>query len=104
VIDTTDFPEQEKLSKVPMARDLKMRIAGIDLKTFEILIDPFFDLHLEIAQFVSSCPSTRQNNTRTILARLHGAPVVIDQIIGVLKQGEKDSLTLIARLQRKLPR
>ena len=35
-IDTTDFPEQEKLSRVFMARNLKMRIEGIDLKTFEM--------------------------------------------------------------------
>ena len=91
-IDATDFPEQEKLSKLLMVRDLKMRIEGIDLKTFEMPIDQFNGWHLWIAQGVSFMPFNTTKQYEDYLTRLHGIPVVIDQIIGVLRQGEKDRL------------
>jgi len=91
-IDATDFPEQEKLSKLLMVRDLKMRIEGIDLKSFEMSIDQFNGWHLWIAQGVSFLPFNTTKQYEDYLTRLHGIPVVIDQIIGVLRQGEKDRL------------
>lgn len=91
-IDTTDFPEQEKLSQVLMARDLKTRIEGIDLKTFEMPIDQFNGLHLRLAQFVGFMPFNTAKQYEDYLARLHGFSMLIDQIIGVLRQGEKDRL------------
>jgi uncharacterized protein (DUF885 family) len=91
-IDTTDFPEQEKLNKVLMARDLKIRIESIDLKTFEMPIDQFNGWHLWIAEGVSYMPFNTTKQYDDYLTRLHGVPLVIDQIIGVLRQGEKDRL------------
>src|SRR5690242_5913305 len=38
-VDTTGFPEQEQLNQALMVRNLKLRIEGIDLKTFEMPID-----------------------------------------------------------------
>jgi uncharacterized protein (DUF885 family) len=75
-----------------MARDLKMRIEGIDLKTFEIPIDQFFGWHLMIVQGVSFMPFNTTKQYDDYLTRLHGIPVVFDQIIGVLRQGEKDGM------------
>lgn len=36
-----------------MIRNLKLRVEGIDLKTFEMPIDQFLEIHLQIAQLVS---------------------------------------------------
>ena len=91
-IDTTDFPEQEKLNQVLMVRNLKMQIEGIDLKTFEMPIDQFFGAHLAIAQFVSFAPFNTPKQYEDYLARLRRVPTLIDQIIEVLQQGEKDKL------------
>ena len=91
-IDASDFPEQEKLNKVLMTRNLKMRIEAIDLKTFEMPIDQFSGWHLNFAQAASIVPFDTPRHYEDYLARLHRLPAAIDQIIGVLKQGEKDRL------------
>ncbi len=91
-IDATGLTEQEKLNQVLMVRNLKMEIEGIDLKTFEMPIDQFFGAHLWIAQFVSFAPFNTTKQYEDYLARLRRVPTLIDQIIEVLQQGEKDKL------------
>jgi len=92
-IDTTGFPEQEKLNQILMVRNLKIRVEVIDLKTFEMPIDQFFGAHLQIAQLVSFTPFGTTKNYEDYAARLQGIPALIDQIIEVLQQGAKDKLT-----------
>jgi uncharacterized protein (DUF885 family) len=91
-VDTTGFPEQEKLNQSLMVRDLKLRIEGIDLKTFEMPVDQFYGIHLLLAQFVALVPVDSTRHYEDYLARLHKVPQVLDEIIEVLKQGEKDRL------------
>jgi uncharacterized protein (DUF885 family) len=91
-IDTAGFPEQEKLNQTLMIRNLKIRIEAIDLKTFEMPIDQFFGTHLQIAQLVSFVPFDSTKHYQDYAQRLRKVPVLIDQIIEVLQQGEKDKL------------
>ena len=91
-IDTTGFPEQEKLNQVLMVRNLKMGVEAIDLKTYEMPIDQFFGMHLNTAQFVSFIPFNTTKQYEEYLSRLHKVSVLFDQIIEVLQQGEKDKL------------
>ena len=91
-IDTTGFPEQEKLNQVLMVRNLRTRVQAIDLKTYEMPIDQFFGVHLQIAQFVSFIPFNTTKQYEDYLSRLHKVPAVIDEILEVLQQGEKDKL------------
>ena len=91
-VDTSGFPEQEILSQQLMVRDLKDRLEGIDLKTHEMPIDQFNGLHLELAQFVAVMPFESTKQYEDYLARLHKVPQVFDQIIEVLRQGEKDKM------------
>ena len=91
-IDTAGFPEQEKLNQVLMVSNLKIRVEGIDLKTFEMPIDQFAGVHLQIAQFVSFMPFNTTKHYEDYLARLRGVPALVDQIIEVLQLGEKDKL------------
>jgi len=91
-IDTTGFPEQEKLNQLLMVRNLNMRIADIDLKTFEMPIDQFFGAQLQIANFVSYIPFNTTKQYGDYLSRLRGIPPMLDQLIEVLRQGEKDGM------------
>lgn len=91
-LDTTGFPEQDKLNQVLMVRNLKIRVKAIELKTFEMPIDQFFGAHLQIAQFASFTPFNTIKHYEDYLARLHGISALIDQIIEVLQQGAKDKL------------
>ena len=91
-VDTAGFSEQEKLSQLIMVKGLKLRIEGNRLMTFEMPIDQFFGVHLLIAQMVSFSPFNTTKQYEDYLARLGKIPTLVDQIIEVLRQGEKDKL------------
>lgn len=91
-VNTANFPEQDKLSQLIMVQGLRLRIEGNRLKTFEMPIDQFFGIHLFIAQLVSFSPFDTTKQYGDYLARLGKIPTLIDQIIEVLRQGEKDKL------------
>jgi uncharacterized protein (DUF885 family) len=91
-VNTTGFPEQEKLSQVMMIRGLKERVEAIDLKLYLMPIDQFWGIHLSLAQFVINVPFDTTKHYDDYLARLHKVPRVIDQVIGVLREGEKEKL------------
>jgi uncharacterized protein (DUF885 family) len=91
-IDTTGFPEQEKLNQSLMVRSLKERLEAIDLKTYEMPVDQFYGVHLELAQFVSYIPTDSTKHYEDYLARLDQVPHLVEDLIEVLKQGEKDRL------------
>ena len=91
-VDTTGFPEQEKLNQSLMVANLKQRIEGIDLKTYEMPVDQFYGAHLQLAQFVSLVPFDSAKHYEDYLARLHKVPQALDEIIELMKQGQKDRL------------
>jgi uncharacterized protein (DUF885 family) len=91
-LDTTGFPEQEKLSQTMMLRSLKERVEAIDLKLYLMPIDQFSGIHLSLAQFLIDIPFDTTKHYDDYLARLHKLPRVIDQVIGVLREGEKEKL------------
>jgi len=91
-IDTTGFGEQDRLNQQLMVRQLKDSIRFVDLKLHEMPIDQFNGVHLQLAQFVSALPFESTKHYEDYLARLDKVPATFDQIIDVLKQGEKDKL------------
>jgi uncharacterized protein (DUF885 family) len=91
-VDTTGFPEQEKLNQSLMVRNLKERLESIDLKTYEMPIDQFNGVHLQLAQFVAVVPLDSTKHYEDYLSRLHQIPKVLADITEVLLQGEKDKL------------
>jgi len=91
-VDTTGLPEQEKLNQSLMVRNLKQRLQAVELKTFEMPVDQFFGAHLQLAQFVALVPVDSTKHYEDYLKRLHGLPQIIDQLIAILQQGEKDKL------------
>jgi uncharacterized protein (DUF885 family) len=91
-IDTTGFDEQDRLNQQLMVRQLKDGIRSVDLKLIEMPVDQFNGIHLLLAQFVSALPFDSTKHYEDYVARLNQVPRVIDQLIEVLKQGEKDKL------------
>src|SRR3984893_750129 len=90
VIDTTGFPEQEKLNQSLMARNLKEELEGMELKIYEIPINQFFGAHLQLAQFVALVPFDSTKHYEDYLARLQKVPHLVGELIAILQQGEKD--------------
>ena len=91
-VNTAGFPEQEKLNQSLMVRNLKERLEFIDLKTYEMPIDQFNGVHLQLAQFVAAVPLDSTKHYEDYLSRLHQIPKVFADITEVLLQGEKDKL------------
>jgi uncharacterized protein (DUF885 family) len=91
-VDTAGFPEQEKLNQSLMVANLKQRIEGIDLKTYEMPVDQFYGVHLQFPQFVSAIPFDSTKHYEDYLMRLHKIPQATNEIIELMKQGEKDRL------------
>ena len=91
-IDSAGLDEQEKLSLQLMVRNLKERLEGIELKTYEMPVDQFNGLQLELAQFPALVPTDSTKHYEDYVSRLQKIPSVIDQAIGVLEQGKKDKL------------
>jgi len=100
-VDTTGFPEQEKLSQLLMVRNLKERIEAIDLKLYLMPVDQFYGIQLSLAQFVSFIPFNSTKQYEEYLSRLHKLPVVIDQVMELLQAGEKEKLLPPAYLLEK---
>ena len=91
-IDTSGFPEQEKLNQSLMLRNLKETLDGMELKTYEMPINQFFGAHLQLAQFVALVPLDSTKHYEDYLSRLHKIPQLVDELIEILRQGEKDKL------------
>jgi uncharacterized protein (DUF885 family) len=91
-IDSTGFGEQDRLNKELMVRQLKDGIRGIDLKTYEMPVDQFNGVHLLLAQFVAALPFDSTQHYDDYIARLNQVPGLFDELVDVLKQGEKDHL------------
>src|ERR1700730_8406362 len=91
-IDTTGFPEQEKLNQSLMVRNLKEELQGMELKTYKMPINQFLGAHLHLARFVAIVPLNSTKHYKDSLARLHKMPQLVSELIEVLQQGEKDKL------------
>jgi len=91
-IDTSGFSEQDRLNQQLMVRQLKDGLEAIALKNYEMPIDQFSGAHLQLAQFVSALPYDSTKHYEDYIARLDKVPAIIDDLIAILKQGEKDKL------------
>src|ERR1700680_711568 len=70
-VDTTGFPEQEKLSQIVMVRNLKERVDAIDLKLYLMPVDQFNGVQLFLANFVNYIPFHTTKQYGAYLARVH---------------------------------
>ena len=91
-IDTSGFSEQDRLNQELMVRQLQDNIRGTDLKLFEMPVDQFNGVHILLPQFVSAIPFDTTKHYEDYIARLDQIPTLLDTLVDVLKQGEKDKL------------
>lgn len=91
-IDTTGFPEDEKLNKTLMIRRLRMLIEGAKFKDWEMPINQMNGPHLDYAALPSQMPFETVKDYENYIARLHAIPRVFDQITRNMEQGLRDKL------------
>ncbi|HWY23379.1 MAG TPA: DUF885 family protein, partial [Nevskia sp.] len=91
-IDTSGFTEQDRLNQELMVQQLKDNLRGDELKNYEMPLDQFNGVHLQMAQFVSAIPFDSTRHYEDYLARLHLMSKAVDQAIALARNGEKDGL------------
>ena len=77
-IDTSGFTEQDRLNQELMVRQLQDNLKSIELKNYEMPLDQFGGIHLQMAQLVSAIPFESTRQYQDYLARLQQMPRLID--------------------------
>ncbi|MBL6752144.1 MAG: DUF885 domain-containing protein [Nevskia sp.] len=91
-LDTAGLPEQDRLNRDLMVRQLQDNLQGFALRTYEMPLDQFAGMHLELAQLVSTMPFDSTRHYEDYLRRLHALPQVLEQVTELARLGEKDGL------------
>lgn len=91
-LDTTGFPEPEKLNHSLMVRSLREGIESAQFKSWEMPASQFGGIHLGYASLPFDSPFRNVKDYEDYLARLHQIPRVIEQAIGHMRDGLRDRL------------
>lgn len=78
-IDTTGFPEQEVLNRQLMMRDLKMDLDGVRFKPWEMPVNQFNGVHIDLPQLVNILSFETKKDYDDYIARLRQIPRLFDQ-------------------------
>lgn len=91
-IDTTGFPEQEKLNRDLMVRNLREQLEGVRFKEWEMPVNQFNGLHIDLPQNVTSFSFETIKDYDDYIARLKQVPRVLAEIMIQMRKGIKDGL------------
>jgi len=86
-IDTTGFPEQERLNQELMVRALEERIEGFKFKGWLMPVNQISGLHLQAPQFPSLLTFTTVKDYDDLITRYRKLPVAFDQTIAHMRTG-----------------
>jgi uncharacterized protein (DUF885 family) len=102
-ISSDGFPEQDRISRELMLRELDQRMTDYSLKTYEMPLTQFRGIHTDLADVPRSLPFHSVKDYEDYITRLHEMPLAFQQTIEVLKQGEKDGLMPVRFLLEQIP-
>lgn len=91
-IDPTGFPEQEKLNRDLMVRNLRQQLDGAKFKEWEMPVNQFNGIHIDLPQLVSSLSFKTVKDYDDYLARLKQVPRLFDETTIQMRKGMKDGL------------
>lgn len=91
-IDTTGFPEQEILNKQLMVRDLKMTLDGARFKSWEMPVNQFNGIHIDMPQLVNVLAFESVKDYEDYISRLTKMPLLFDQTVIQMRKGMSDNL------------
>jgi uncharacterized protein (DUF885 family) len=86
-IDTTGFPEQERLNQELMVRGLKEGLEGARFKDWLMPINQISGIHLLAAQFPSMLTFTTVKDYDDLITRYKLMPRVFDQTMDLMREG-----------------
>ena len=86
-IDTTGFPEQERLDQVLLVRQLKLALEGARFEGWLMPVNQFWGMHTGPAELVTTLAFTSVKDYEDYLARLRTLPGVLEQAIALMRAG-----------------
>jgi uncharacterized protein (DUF885 family) len=92
LIDTTGFPQQERLSRDLMVRTLREQIEGVQFKDWEMPVDQFKGVQVSLASLPSYITFRTVKDYQDYIARLHQIPRVLQQVTVNMRAGLADRL------------
>ncbi len=102
-IDTAGFPDQEKLNKALMVRDLRNGLEGVKFRDWEMPVSQINGPHLDLAQFVSLISFSNLKDYEDYLSRLGQVPRVFDETEIQMRKGMAEGLMPWRMLLEKIP-
>jgi uncharacterized protein (DUF885 family) len=101
-ISTDGFPDQDLLSHQLMQRSFEQRIAGFELKNYEMPVNQFGGIHTGLANLPLAIPLDSVKHYEDYIARLHQMPRALNQTVEVMRAGMKDNLMPVRFLLEKV--
>ena len=90
-VDTTGFPEQEKLNRDIMVRNLREGLEAVRFKEWEMPVSQTNGIHIDAPQLVSLLSFANVKDYEDYIARLTALPVAFDQVMDLMKRGMADN-------------
>jgi uncharacterized protein (DUF885 family) len=91
-IDTTGFPQQEKLNKELEIRELKRGLGFYDLKMWQMPVSQISGIHIEAPQIVTILSFETVKDYTDYISRLHQLPRVFDETMDDMRLGMADGM------------
>jgi len=89
-VDVTGFPEQEKLNRALMLRNLREALESAPFQDWEMPATQFGGIHLGYATLALDTPFRNAKDYRDYTARLRQIPRVLDQAMEHMRDGLRD--------------
>jgi uncharacterized protein (DUF885 family) len=86
-IDTTGFPEQERLNQELMVRDLREGLEGAKFKGWLMPVNQISGIHLQVPQFPAMLSFTTVKDYDDLITRYKKLPQAFDQTIDHMRAG-----------------
>ncbi|HYN84904.1 MAG TPA: DUF885 family protein [Pyrinomonadaceae bacterium] len=91
-VDTAGFPEQERLNRDLMVRDLRQGLEGVRFKGWQMPVSQFGGIHIDAPQLVSQFPFETVKDYEDYVARLKQVPRLFDEHVVQMRNGMRDGL------------
>jgi uncharacterized protein (DUF885 family) len=91
-IDTNGFPEQERLNRGLMVSNLRERLEGVKFKSWQMPVNQFNGIHLDLPQLVTSLSFATVKDYEDYIARLRQVPRAFEEVLIQMRNGMKNSL------------
>jgi len=91
-IDTTGFPEQERLNRDLMVRNLRQQLEAAKFKEWEMPVTQFGGIQIDAPQLVSSLSFATVKDYEDYIARLQQVPRVFNETTMQMRKGLREGL------------